>query len=92
MTRDELRVRLAALHRELDGVDTVDAETRALLQQLASDIRPIIEPQEGHATDAEHSASLKERLEQSIASVEGTHPKIARALLDLVDTMVFYNL
>jgi hypothetical protein len=92
MKQDEFRERLAALHRELDGVDTVDAETRALLQQLASDIRPIIEPSEGHATDAKHAASLKERLAQSVVQVEGTHPKLARTLSDLVDTMVFYNL
>lgn len=96
MTRDQLRARLAALHQELDGLDTVDAETRTLLRQLAADIQPIIEPAgepKGEtASSSEHTESLKERLAQSIAAVEGAHPKLARTLSDLVDTMVFYNL
>lgn len=92
MNTDELRARLAALHKELDGVESVDAETRALLRQLASDIQPIIEPSGERASGAEHTDSLKERLAKSIAQVEGEHPKLAQTLTDLVDTMVFYNL
>jgi hypothetical protein len=92
MTKDELRARLAALHEELDGVNSVDAETRTLLQQLAADIQPILEPSGGDASRTEHTDSLKERLAQSITAVEGAHPKLARTLSDLVDVMVFYNL
>jgi hypothetical protein len=92
MNKDELRARLAALHEELDGVDSVDAETRILLRQLAADIRPIVDPPAHASTDAPHPATLKERLAQSITAVEGSHPKLAQTLTDLVDTMVFYNL
>lgn len=92
MNKDDLRARLAALHQELDGVHSVDAETRALLLQLASDIQPIIEPSGEHAPSAEHTDALKERLAKSIAQVEGEHPKLAQTLTNLVDTMVFYNL
>lgn len=92
MNKDDLRARLAALHQELDGVDSVDAETRDLLRQLASDIQPIIDPSGEHAPSAEHTDALKERLAKSIAQVEGEHPKLAQTLTNLVDTMVFYNL
>jgi len=92
MNKDELRARLAALHQELDGVDTVDAETRTLLRQLANDIQPILEPSGDSASAAEHTDALKERLAKSIAQVEGEHPKLAQTLTNLVDTMVFYNL
>lgn len=40
--RSNERAQLAALHQELDDVDTVDAETLTLLRQLAADIQPII--------------------------------------------------
>ncbi len=92
MNREDLRARLAALHQELDGVGSVDAETRTLLQQLANDIQPIVDPSDRHASSAGHTDSLKERLAKSIAQVEGEHPKLAQTLTDLVDTMVFYNL
>lgn len=92
MNKDDLRARLAALHQELDGVDSVDAETRDLLRQLASDIQPIVESSDARASSAEHTDALKERLAKSIAQVEGEHPKLAQTLTNLVDTMVFYNL
>lgn len=92
MNKDDLRARLAALHQELDGVDSVDAETRDLLRQLASDIQPIVESSDARGSSAEHTDALKERLAKSIAQVEGEHPKLAQTLTNLVDTMVFYNL
>ncbi len=91
MTNEELRARLTALHEELDGIDAVELEIRGLLQQLATDIRPIIEPST-QTGDFAYPATIKERLAQTITAVEGSHPRLARTLSDLVDTMVFYNL
>ncbi|MEP7380333.1 MAG: DUF4404 family protein [Gemmatimonadota bacterium] len=91
MSNEELRTRLTALHQELDGIEAVDPETRGLLQQLAIDIRPIIEPS-AQTGDYAQPATIKERLAQTITAVEGSHPRLAKTLTDLVDTMVFYNL
>ena len=91
MNNEELRARLTALHQELGGMDVVDPETRSLLQQLAADIQPIIEPTTP-AGELAHPDTLKERLAQTITAVEGSHPRLAKTLTDLVDVMVFYNL
>ena len=96
MSKEALRARLAALHQELTGhelsrADAVDQDTRALLQQLAADIQPIIESSTAKS-ELPHPSTIRDRLAQTVTTVEGSHPRLAKTLTDLVDVMVFYNL
>jgi hypothetical protein len=59
----------------------MDAETRALLAHIASDIERVL------AQDAPEDAGLADRLETATVKFEASHPKLARALSEVTDAL-----
>jgi Domain of unknown function (DUF4404) len=92
MTERDLHALLAELHHSLRDVKSVSAETKARLEQLAADIRPIVEGGPDGAIAGGKAAGLRERLNEVMAAVETSHPQLARALARVADTLAFYNL
>lgn len=93
MTERDLHALLAELHHSLqDTQAVVDADTKALLEQLSADIRPIVERGPGGPIAGGKAAGLKERLDNAMAAVEVSHPRLAQAIARVADTLAFYNL
>ncbi|HVB31749.1 MAG: DUF4404 family protein [Gemmatimonadaceae bacterium] len=92
MTERDLHALLTALHHDLSQATSVDAPTRALLEQLSADIRPIVEAGPGGPIAGGKPGGLRERLDAAMAAVEASHPALARTLEHVADTLAFYNL
>lgn len=92
MTERDLHALLTALHHDLSQVSSVDPPTRALLEQLAADIRPIVEAGPGGPIAGGKPGGLRERLDAAMAAIEASHPALAQAIGHVADTLAFYNL
>ncbi|HEY5218181.1 MAG TPA: DUF4404 family protein [Gemmatimonadaceae bacterium] len=92
MTERDLHALLAELHRSLRDVTAVDAETKAQLERLAADIRPIAEAGPAGPIAGGTASGLRERLEEAMAAVELSHPQLARTIERVADGLAFYNL
>jgi len=80
-----LRERLRELHAELQKTDSVDGETRLLLEGLMEDTRHLIEHGGEEVTERHHA--LNSRLMDALAHFEGTHPDLAYVMARVVDTL-----
>ena len=78
-----LRKHLMDLHSELLAAQSVTPEDRELLQQLAADIRAIVE---GEPTP------LRQRLAEGVKAFEASHPQLSKTLANVIDTLALYNL
>jgi hypothetical protein len=78
MQKQQLRETLTALHDELAAAQSVDPETRQLLESLADDIRRL------SSDDAKRSAadvdSASAEVQGLITKFEADHPELTRAL------------
>lgn len=92
MSERDLHALLSDLHHSLHDATSVSEETKAMLEQLAADIRPIVEGGPGGPIAGGKAAGLRERLEAAMAAVEASHPALARAIERVADTLAFYNL
>jgi hypothetical protein len=88
----DLHSLLIELHHGLQDAKPVDAQTRVLLEQLAADIRPIVEQGAAGPIAGGKASGLRERLDAAMAAVETSHPQLAQAIGRVADTLVFYNL
>ena len=82
MEDQELRKLLEELHSEIEHTDTVDEKSQELLRDLNLDIRGLIERSEMDQTLL-HPSVIR-RLEETIASVEVTHPDLTILLTKLL--------
>ncbi len=80
MSRDDLKRQLERLRAELADAPELDAETRAVLEALASDIERALEEQAG-------PQSMRERLEDAALRFEAEHPRFARVLGEVADAL-----
>lgn len=80
-----LRDRLEQLHAELQRTESVDEETRALLNSLMEDTRHLMEHEGEELTERHHT--LNERLTEALARFEGTHPDLAYVMARVIDTL-----
>jgi len=84
MEKQRLQQLIAHLHDELRSADSVDEESRALLQQLMGDI-------ETFSSDAdsprEHRDSTASQLEEAALKFETEHPKLSMTLGEIVDAL-----
>lgn len=92
MSDRDLHSLLTELHHGLQDAKPVDADTHALLKQLAADIRPIVEQGAGGPIAGGKAAGLRERLMAAMAAVETSHPALAQTIGSVADTLAFYNL
>ena len=74
---------LKALHSELGQTQSLDAESRELLEHIAKDIQSLVhEPKSG---SPEHYQSLGERITQLGTRLENTNPRLTLLLGNLLD-------
>lgn len=77
----KLRQLLAELHQELQAAQSIDPDSRRLLEQLLEDIRPIIG--QGRAAAGFPVGELRE----AALRLEAEHPRLAAALGQLGDAL-----
>lgn len=82
MEDNELRKLLEKLHQEIDEIDTLDDKGLELLKELQDDIRDLLERSE-HSHE-QPAPLMSQRLEESIAHLEMTHPTLTTTLSQLL--------
>ncbi len=82
MQVEKLRAAAAELERQLGSADTLDDQSRRVLEQALLDIRSAL--QETPQTDAERQ-SLLTRLNTAVEKFEGSHPTLTGTLMRLID-------
>ncbi|MBI5945812.1 MAG: DUF4404 family protein [Chloroflexi bacterium] len=78
MNNQKLDELLANLHKEIEGIQSVDEKGQELLRDLSADIQELLERAEKKA-----APSMLERMETSIDHFEVTHPELTSALSSL---------
>jgi len=89
MDKQQLREQLEKLHAELQDVESLNEKDRALLQNLASDVREALNREVEHA---EHYNSLGERLKETVAEIEASHPRITLLMRQIIDQLAFMGI
>ena len=88
---EKLRQTLDDLHSELESAASVDAESRQRLRAAMERIQRVLDSSPGgdsDAADADASASgIGAELREALARFEASHPRIARAVESLLDTL-----
>jgi hypothetical protein len=85
MEQQQLHERLRQLHAELQQIDSVDDESRAMLQKLDGDIQALL-----NAKESERPHQYKgfgERLREGIERFEASHPDLALTMGQLADML-----
>jgi uncharacterized protein YukE len=88
-TSEQLRATLKELEAELNSVDSLDDETRAMLAEAMREIEAKLQArQEATPADREDSDdTLAGGLRDAIERFESTHPTLTQILSRLVDTL-----
>lgn len=81
MSEESLRDHLDALRRELASAKQLDGATRARLDRLADEIEAVLGEEEPDF------GSLRERVAGAALRFEADHPRFARVLSDVTDTL-----
>jgi hypothetical protein len=81
----QLQERLKQLHTELQQVESVDDESRAILEKLGGDIRELIGSPEDER--ASRYKGFGEGLRESIERFEASHPDLALTMGQLADML-----
>ena len=89
MDKQQLREQLEKLHAELQDVESLNEKDRALLQNLASVVREALNREDEHA---EHYNSLGERLKETVAEIEASHPRITLLMRQIIDQLAFMGI
>ncbi len=90
MSEESLRALVARLRSELAGAHDLDGNTRDDLHHLAREVETALEsPAPGFTVVA---GTLRERLADRVRELEVEHPRLARTIGNLVDTLAFYGL
>jgi hypothetical protein len=85
MADDELRRKLEQLHDEIEGVDQLDEQGRAMLRDIDGHIRDLLARSEN--ASLEPKSGLSRGLEDAIRHFEVTHPTLTEALSDLLTAL-----
>lgn len=91
MDHSKLHGLLTALHSELQATDSVDPATRRLLEQIRSDISPIVTAAPGQGPPGAYTG-LQDRLRATVVEFEASHPRLARTIEGVVDSLASYNI
>jgi len=86
MPNKALREQLSELHGELASAAKLDPELRAMLREVARDIEKVLEQQDAQDQPT-GTDPLQDRIQQATVNFEAEHPRLARILGDLADTL-----
>ncbi|MBX3412344.1 MAG: DUF4404 family protein [Pirellulales bacterium] len=85
---DKLRATLADLRTQLDEVDALDPEARALLNSTLEEIHATLERRgAGGSASSEEQESLVQGLRDAVDRFEGSHPTLAGAVGSVIDAL-----
>ena len=79
---DELSRRLSDLHAELARTQSVDPQSRELLEHVRRDIESVLE-----RSDESGRSSLRDRLEAAIEHFETSHPLLTATMGRVMDQL-----
>ena len=82
--KEKLRETLNELEAELQSLESLDPETRAMLAEAATEIQAALHKEDGD--DLEHH-SLTERLRDAVQEFEADHPTLAGVLNRVIDAL-----
>jgi hypothetical protein len=85
MSKEHLHELLEELHKELESTDSVDADNRPLLAELASEIRELLDRAAGE--EPEDEESLPERLLDVGRDFEDSHPRLVSLIGRVADAL-----
>jgi hypothetical protein len=80
MDPNRLQALLTELHRELAGAESLDAESRQMLERVLDDVRRLGSP--GEAAEPPTG-----QLQEAALRLEAEHPRLAAALGQLGDAL-----
>ena len=84
MAREKLRRLIDSLHDELDSSETLDDQSKVLLQQLIKDIDGIAA---GDAATSDAGEADAGQVETAALKFESEHPKLSMILGEIMDTL-----
>jgi hypothetical protein len=90
MSEESLRALVAGLRSELAQAHDLDADAREALHSLAREVESALQNRPAGSRVPEHP--LRDRLADRVTELEVSHPRLSRAVGNLVDTLAFYNL
>lgn len=82
MAKETLKQQLTHLHDELASGEALDPETRELLARVSRDIERVLDE-----NDDVDNASIVARVESAALEFEASHPRLARFLGEITDTL-----
>ena len=85
MDQQRLRQLLEQLHTELSQTQPPDAEARAQLKDLMTEVQVILE--RADETSEQQYRSLNDRLRQSIQQFERSHPQLTWAMGEVLEIL-----
>jgi predicted nucleic acid-binding Zn-ribbon protein len=89
MDKQQLREQLENLHTELQGVESLNDDERKLLQDLTRDVQEVLARDDEHT---EHYSGLGERMKETVAQLEASHPKITLLMRQIIDQLAFMGI
>ena len=81
---EKLRATLAELHEELHELETLDAESRQLLEDAAEELHAALDPLD--ETPLEH-ASIADRFKRATGKFDHEHPTLSRIVGNMIDAL-----
>lgn len=82
---DKLKATIAELEQELQSVDELDADTRAMLREAVDEIQAALHVNTAAAASEPHT--LAERLNDAAIEFDTSHPTVAGLLRRIVDAL-----
>ncbi len=89
MDTQKLREQLEQLHAELQQVQSLNDGDRKLLQDLARDVQKALARGD---EQTEHYSGLGERLKETVAQLEASHPKMTLLMRQVIDQLNFMGI
>jgi hypothetical protein len=86
MDERQLRGELERLHAELRKTDSEDEGKRETLKTLAADVEELLGREEN---GQHHYVGLRERLGESVAQLEASHPEATLMMRQVIDTLAY---
>jgi len=82
MPSSKLRESLESIQRELDAAGAMNEADRTLLEQVAADIERVLDEDDETTPD-----TVRGKMEKAAVDFEAEHPRLARVMNEIVDTL-----